>query len=222
MSLFQIKDTENFAAHMADGSEQGADLPDDADINSYSLELPDDSGVNADVGNLPDDSGRTQRDTENSLNEIYYSNLDDMKYGMGKTYAQLKEMKPPHSPNLGKWFEKGGTIKIERSESVPTWTYIDNNGREVPYVDGYPRFPQEAKHVVISDISIGKFTGERNEDKRLYLELLEEEYGLTEIPDGYALHHDTTNGNMQLIKEDWHKEFSHTGGHSKFKEVESC
>ena len=39
------------------------------------------------------------------------------------------------------------------------------------------------------------------------------------MPDGYDLHHDSKNGNMQLVKTDWHKEFTHAGGHSLFKEV---
>ena len=86
-------------------------------------------------------------------------------------------------------------------------------------IDGYPVFPPEAKHSVIEDISIESFTGDRNEDKRLYLEKLEERYGLTEIPEGYELHHDSKNGNMQLIKKEWHKEFTHAGGHSLFKEM---
>ena len=49
-------------------------------------------------------------------------------------------------------------------------------------------------------------------------EKLEEEYGLTDIPDGYSLHHDTENGVMQLIKDDYHKKFTHAGGYSIFKE----
>ncbi len=52
----------------------------------------------------------------------------------------------------------------------------------------------------------------------MYLQALEEQYGLTEIPEGYELHHDATNGNMQLVKLDWHKEFTHAGGHSRYKE----
>ena len=40
----------------------------------------------------------------------------------------------------------------------------------------------------------------------------------TEVPDGYALHHDTKNGNLQLVKTDWHKTFTHAGGHSLFKD----
>lgn len=147
-----------------------------------------------------------------------FGNLDRMKNELGKSYGEIKENKPQNSPNISKWFDNGGTIKIEEVEGKQVWTYIDNTGREVSYIDGYPVFPLEAKHPVIDDLNIGKFTGDRNEDKRLYLGQLEEQYGLTEIPDGYALHHDSKNGNMQLVKSDWHKQFTHAGGHSLFKE----
>lgn len=158
------------------------------------------------------------KDLKSEVKQNTYTDLNSMKNDLGKTYGEIKENKPPNSPNIAKWFENGGAIKIEEVDGKQVWTYIDNVGREVKYVDGYPVFPPEAKHPVIDDIDIGKFTGDRNEDKRLYLEKLEEQYGLTEIPDGYALHHDSKNGNMQLIKTDWHKEFTHAGGHSLFKE----
>ena len=158
---------------------------------------------------------------KNMINEIKqntFNDLDSMKNELGKTYGEIKENKPPNSPNIAKWFENGGSIKFEEVDGKQIWTYIDDVGREVKYIDGYPVFPPEAKHSIIGDINIGEFTGNRNEDKRLYIEKLEEQYGLTEIPDGYALHHDSKNGNMQLVKLDWHKEFTHAGGHSLFKE----
>ena len=158
------------------------------------------------------------KDIKTEIKQNTFSDLDSMKNELGKNYGEIKEDKPPNSPNIAKWFENGGSIKIEEVDGKQVWTYIDSAGREVKYVDGYPVFPPEAKHPVIDDIDIGKFTGDRNEDKRLYLEKLEEQYGLTEIPDGYALHHDSKNGNMQLVKTDWHKEFTHAGGHSLFKE----
>lgn len=158
------------------------------------------------------------KDMKNEVKQNTFSDLDSMKNEMEKTYGEIKEDKPPNSPNIAKWFENGGSIKVEEMDGKKVWTYIDNIGREVKYVDGYPVFPPEAKHSVIDDINIGEFTGDRNEDKKLYLEKLEEQYGLTEIPDGYALHHDSKNGNMQLVKTDWHKEFTHAGGHSLFKE----
>lgn len=148
-----------------------------------------------------------------------YSSLEEMKQGEQKSYGELKAGKPPHAPNLSKWFEQGGTVILEEKEGKQIFTYADAEGRQVPYIDGYPHFPPEAKQPVISDISIGKFTGDRNEDKNLYLQKLEEEYGLTTIPDGYALHHDSKNGNMQLVRMDYHKEFTHSGGHSLFREV---
>ncbi len=158
------------------------------------------------------------KEMASDVKQNIYSDLDSMKKDLEKTYGEIKEDKPPNSPNVAKWFDNGGSIKIEEVDGKQVWTYIDNAGREVSYVDGCPIFPPEAKHPVIDDIDIGKFTGDRNEDKRLYLEKLEEQYGLTEIPDGYALHHDSKNGNMQLVKVDWHKEFTHAGGHSLFKE----
>lgn len=147
-----------------------------------------------------------------------FSNLNIMKNELGKTYGEIKENKPPNSPNIAKWFDNGNSIKIEEVDGKQVWTYIDNAGREVSYIDGYPVFSSEAKHSVIDDINIGEFTGDRNGDKYRYIEKLEEQYGLTEIPEGYALHHDSKNGNMQLVKTEWHREFTHIGGHSLFKE----
>ncbi|MGO5069703.1 HNH endonuclease [Roseburia faecis] len=158
------------------------------------------------------------KDLKSEIKQNTFCDLDSMKKELEKTYAEIKEDKPPNSPNIAKWFDNGGSIKIEEVDGKKVWTYIDDIGRQVKYVDGYPVFPPEAKHPVIDDINIGKFTGDRSEDKKIYLEKLEEQYGLTEIPDGYALHHDFKNGNMQLVKTDWHKEFTHAGGHSLFKE----
>lgn len=157
-------------------------------------------------------------DAANRSNE--YSDLNSMKKDLGKTYAEIKEDKPPNSPNISKWFENGGTIRVEEIDGKQVWTYTDSEGRAVQYIDGKIKFPPEAKHPVIGDISIGEFTGDRNKDKQLYLKKLEEEYGLTELPEGYALHHDSENGVLQLVRTDYHKEFTHAGGHSMYKEDE--
>lgn len=147
-----------------------------------------------------------------------YNSLADMIRDFG-TYKEIKKIKPVNAPNISKWIEKGGSIRIETQGKKEIFVYKDADGREVPYVNGEVKFPSEAKHPVIPDINIGKFTGDRNLDKKKYVEKLKETFGLTEIPEGYALHHDCENGNMQLIKEDYHKEFTHAGGHSKFKEM---
>lgn len=157
-------------------------------------------------------------DPENAESQNTFSDLDTMKKELDKSYGEIKDDKPQNSPDLAKWFENGGSVRVEVVDGKTVWTYIDKDGREVKYVDGYPVFPPEAKHPVIGDIDIGGFTGDRNEDKKLYLKALEEQYGLTEIPEGYVLHHDSQNGRMQLVREDWHKEFTHAGGHSKYKE----
>lgn len=141
--------------------------------------------------------------------------VDSVRDGVSNT--EIKEDKPPNSPDITRWRENGGTIRIENIDGKVVWTYTDAYGREVSYVDGFPVFPPEAKHPYIGDIDIGKFSDSRNEDKQRYLEKLEQKYGLTEIPDGYELHHDSKNGNMQLIKSDWHKEFTHSGVFSRYK-----
>lgn len=149
-----------------------------------------------------------------------FSDLSTMKNELGKTNAEIKEIKPLNSPDIEKWFNDGGKISITEKDGKLIFKYTDAEGKSVEYVDGNIKFPPEAKHPVIEDINIGKFTGDRYKDKQIFLEKLEEEYGLTDIPDGYSLHHDTENGVMQLIKDDYHKEFTHAGGYSKYKEDE--
>lgn len=196
------------------GSVEKMQLPPDDSGERDSYIPLDDSGMRTDSSMPPNDSGEGRfPETQSNV----YHNLSDMKDGMGMSYGELKEAKPPHSPNLSKWFEKGEAVQVDENG---IWIYIDAEGRQVSYIDGYPHFPEEAKHPVIDDLSIGEFTGDRNLDKQLYLERLAEDYGLSEIPDGYVLHHDVENGNMQLVKADWHKEFTHAGGHSLYKEME--
>lgn len=149
-----------------------------------------------------------------------YDNLTDMKSELGKTYTEIKMDKPPHARDIAKWFDENGTIKIDDTDGKNIWTYTDAEGKSVQYIDGKISFPPEAKHPVIKDINIGKFNGDRKKDTAEYIKKLEEEYGLTDIPSGYALHHDTENGNMQLIKNSYHEKFTHEGGHSIYKEAE--
>lgn len=143
---------------------------------------------------------------------------NDIKSGEYNIYKNLQEAKPPHSPDIAKWLYNGGSIIHEPVAGKEVWTFIDKDERTCRYIDGNIVFPSDAKHNIIQDISIGRFTGDRNEDKRLYLESLYKQYGIRGIPDGYVLHHDSKNGNMQLIKGEYHKTFTHTGGHSLFKE----
>lgn len=146
-----------------------------------------------------------------------------------KTFEKYEEMqkfllenisnKPYYSPDIKNWIEKGGKITIKDIGKEKAWIYTNPEGISVPYIEGYPEFPSEVKHPFIKDLNIGEFTGDRNEDKRLYLNELKNEYGLDDIPDGYTLHHDKENGKMQLIKSEYHKEFTHAGGHSLYKGV---
>ena len=177
------------------------------------------------VGEYSEDAEKASEKSDKSEVEQStktFSNLEDMKVELGESYKKIKETKPMNSPNIAKWLDKGGQIEISEQDGKRVWTYINTEGIAVKYVDGYPVFSSETKHPDIKDLSIGEFTGDRKKDTRVYLEVLEEEYGLTEIPEGYELHHDSENGTMQLVKEEYHKEFTHSGGHSKFKEETKC
>lgn len=197
-------------------------LPDASGAPKYTMKLPDAMSLKPpEVNRFPvaDTASSVERKAANSIKEQIFSNLDEMKSGLDKSYKDIKADKPLNSPNLAKWFDNGGSVSIGSQDGKPVWTYIDADKKIVSYVDGYPVFPLEAKHSIIPDIDIGSFTGDRNIDKQLYLKKLEDMFGLTEIPAGYALHHDSKNGIMQLIRLDYHKQFTHAGGHSLFKEM---
>lgn len=69
----------------------------------------------------------------------------------------------------------------------------------------------------IKSVDIGEFTGDRGKDIDKMLSILEEDYGITEIPEGYIVHHDIENGILQLVDEKIHTEFTHIGGHGIYK-----
>ena len=158
------------------------------------------------------------RTPEINSNRVEFSSWDDMKDAYPGTVTKfVKENKPPYSRDIQKWFERGGSIVIENVDGHQIWTYVASTGEAVPYVDGYILFPSEYLHPEIESIDIGNFTGDRNDDLAKMLEILEDEYGLSEIPDGYVVHHHTENGILQLVEEEIHTMFTHIGGHSLYK-----
>lgn len=162
------------------------------------------SGVN--IREAGDESG-------SSSNKI--SNWNDMKDAYkGKVTKFLKENKPKGSPIPKNWFEKGGTLEIETlDDGSQIWKYTSAKGDTVPYINQQVKFPKQYMFPDedIAEFSIGKFTGDRELDKKAALEFLRSE-GYDEIPDGYVLHHDYENGKMQLIEEEIHRIFTHYGG----------
>lgn len=63
----------------------------------------------------------------------------------------------------------------------------------------------------IKSVDIGEFAGDRDKHIHKMLAILEEDYGITEIPEGYIVHHDIENGILQLVDENIHTEFTHIG-----------
>lgn len=91
------------------------------------------------------------------------------------------------------------------------------NGEYVSYIDGYVKFSDDYLNPAIKSVDIGEFTGSRSKDIEKMMEILEEDYGITEIPKGYIVHHDVENGILQLVDENIHAEFTHIGGYSIYK-----
>lgn len=82
-----------------------------------------------------------------------YNDFDSMKRELGKTYSEIKDDKPANSPDIAKWFDNGGSIKIEEIDSKQIWTYIDSAGREVTYPDNYPNSMPDLNSQYYDDMS---------------------------------------------------------------------
>ena len=190
-------------------------------------------GVTEGAGNLAEDVGKAGKGLEGAAkgaesaaedagkvvesgsSSNKFSNWDDMKDAYkGKVTKFLKGNKPKGSPIPKNWFEKGGTLEIETlDDGSQIWKYTSAKGDTVPYINQQVKFPKQYMFPDedIAEFSIGKFTGDRELDKKAALEFLRSE-GYDEIPDGYVLHHDYENGKMQLIEEEIHRIFTHYGG----------
>lgn len=66
-------------------------------------------------------------------------------------------------------------------------------------------------------MNLGEFTGDRSKDIDKMMEILENDYETTEIPDGYVVHRDIEDGILQLVDENIRAEFTHIGEHSIYK-----
>lgn len=156
---------------------------------------------------------------ENVADIHKFNSLDEMKVAYkGNFIAFLKENKPKYSPDVEKWFDKGGTLEISEIDGKQIWNYTSSVGKSVPYIDGYVKFPEEYLHPVIGRVDIGGFSGDRDKDLKKLKEVLKRDYEINEIPDDYIVHHDTENGILNLVEKAIHEEFTHIGGHSMYKE----
>lgn len=157
-----------------------------------------------------------------------YNNWEKLKLDNPKNVTDfVKENKPLGSPDIKKWFKKGGSIKIETYKNGDqVWIYTNAKGTSVPYVpkiiNGKLRkvieFPEEFMYKgnkKLATVNIGKFTGNRALDRELAIEILKKR-GIKNI-DGYVLHHTADDGVLQLIERNIHSDFPHYGGYYYFK-----
>ena len=157
-----------------------------------------------------------------------YNNWEKLKLDNPKNVTDfVKENKPLGSPDIKKWFKKGGSIKIETYKNGDqVWIYTNAKGTSVPYVPKIIKgklrkvieFPEEFMYKGnkrLATVNIGKFTGDRALDKQLAIKEFAKR-GI-DIPKGYEIHHTCENGVLQLIKKEIHNDFAHYGGHYYFK-----
>ena len=152
-----------------------------------------------------------------------YNNWEKLKLDNPKNVTDfVKENKPLGSPDIKKWFKKGGSIKIETYKNGDqVWIYTNAKGTSVPYVPKIIKgklrkvieFPEEFMYKGnkrLATVNIGKFTGDRALDKQLAIKEFAKR-GI-DIPKGYEIHHTCENGVLQLIKKEIHNDFAHYGG----------
>ena len=157
-----------------------------------------------------------------------YNNWEKLKLDNPKNVTDfVKENKPLGSPDIKKWFKKGGSIKIETYKNGDqVWTYTNADGISVPFVPKIIKgklekvidFPEEFMYKgnkKLATVNIGKFTGDRALDRELAIEILKKR-GIKNI-DGYVLHHTADDGVLQLIERNIHSDFPHYGGYYYFK-----
>ncbi len=152
-------------------------------------------GVTEGAGNLTEDVGKAGKGLEGAANGAEsaaedagkvvesgsssnkFSNWDDMKDAYkGKVTKFLKGNKPKGSPIPKNWFEKGGTLEIETlDDGFQIWKYTSAKGDTVPYINQQVKFPKQYMFPDedIAEFSIGKFTGDRELDKKEHWNSLE-------------------------------------------------
>ncbi|MEK3987481.1 HNH endonuclease [Paenibacillus sp. FSL K6-3166] len=188
-------------------------------------------GVPFSVGKIPLDSNPLPKTfvQEHYINEM--NGFGDVKggkiEGTGKKTGKLElsdftdeimNTKPMNSPVPKKWYDKGGTILLDKSG---TWTYTNKEGISVSYPNGYPDF-SAYYHPTVKPVPI-EVTVPKNPQEDFKKANLEA--GLNKDsdppvpasnkpPEGYSWHHHEDGKTMILVDEDIHREFRHIGGQS--------
>lgn len=117
----------------------------------------------------------------------------------------IRQNKPLNSPNIDTWYEKNGSISIDKNG---VWTYHDWEGNSVSYPGGYPDF--KSAGLVRQEAPIGPFV-DRNKDFAKAKEM-----GYIKSADG-TWHHHEDRVTLQEVETILHDRFRHRGGISKLK-----
>ena len=117
----------------------------------------------------------------------------------------MRKRKPLNSPDVDKWYKKGGQISIDENG---VWTYHDWENNIVSYPNGYPDF--KTAGLVRQEAPIGPFV-ERNKDFAKAKAM-----GYEKSADG-TWHHNEDGITLQEVETILHDRFRHRGGILKLK-----
>jgi hypothetical protein len=157
----------------------------------------------------------------------------------GSPAPPVPQVKPPHSPDVGKWQKAGGTVEYHRNGSVtytsgaghvgkgvPLGTTVTYDKRGNPNFNAFLTHPSRVTHVTFPSPGYsgnrgGDFTQSNQLAKQKAAEIAKqnptpppEPWTTTgaKSPKDYTWHHHHDLVTMQLVARNIHQNFSHLGG----------
>lgn len=119
---------------------------------------------------------------------------------------EVVKNKPLYSPNIKKWYRKGGSITIDSKDGV--WGYLDWEGNKVKYTGGFPDF--KGAGFVKREFKVdGGFTTRSSDFSKANKE--------KQIGEGNTWHHHEDGETLQEVDTEIHKRYRHRGGISMLK-----
>ena len=144
---------------------------------------------------------------ENKLKKREYGNIEAVLPNPLPSKEVLDpDKKPKHSPDINKWYKKGGRIEIVEGGN---WKYIDWEGNEVTYYGDFPDFDSYVRQQVEIEGMEGNYTTDYYKaDEKATQRRLEEN----------TWHHHQDLKTMQEIPRKIHERFTHYGASSIIKQ----
>jgi len=124
--------------------------------------------------------------------------------------------KPPNSPTLEKWLNRGGTVYVEIATG--TWVYTNATGVTVRYPDGNPDFsPYAVQSVEVDDLRGNYSTGPSGDFGKADAAAIAKGGTGANYADNTWHHHENMT-TMQEVPKELNHEFTHRGGAANIRD----